>query len=393
MKSNKGFFIFFVALFVIFGGIKASAATNEDIINSRTSAYRKYADISTPKIVTPTVLEIPISNDLSFERNSFSVFDETNKKFQPSIFLKKTTEASVSIFINSYGNVTLGLNKLTDSSDATYIDIPIVNDGLNTVQITILSDEAITSDTLSIILDNYVALPKTISIKTENGDVLRTILAETPMYSQVVHFPSATSKKWIVNLAYGQPLRITEIKLIDKNQYQKDTNSLRFLAQPDHNYRVFMDPDRTVAISLAEAGNLYDNLGVLDGILLSIKDNPSYVIADTDADGIPDIRDNCVYIPNKDQEDLNSNGRGDVCDDFDKDGVINSKDNCEDIPNYNQQDTDGDDIGDACDGVESRMTEKYKWLPWLGIGTAGFVVAGLFVIAVVSMVKKKEDNL
>ena len=77
---------------------------------------------------------------------------------------------------------------------------------------------------------------------------------------------------------------------------------------------------------------------------------------------------------------MDGNGRGDACDDFDRDGVINSKDNCPNNPNRNQLDTDGDGIGDVCDREESRVTERYPWLPWLGIGFVALVLLGLFVM-------------
>jgi hypothetical protein len=45
---------------------------------------------------------------------------------------------------------------------------------------------------------------------------------------------------------------------------------------------------------------------------------------DTDGDGVPDSRDNCVKVANPDQADLDHDGRGDVCDaDIDGDGFSN----------------------------------------------------------------------
>lgn len=48
-------------------------------------------------------------------------------------------------------------------------------------------------------------------------------------------------------------------------------------------------------------------------------------------------------------------------------------------------------IGDVCDKEESRVTEKYPWLPMAGIGFAGLVLAVLFTITAQSMFKNKPE--
>jgi len=60
-------------------------------------------------------------------------------------------------------------------------------------------------------------------------------------------------------------------------------------------------------------------------------------IDDFDCDVILNNLDNCPYIPNPDQTDLDNDTHGDVCD------------NCPNISNPFQTDTDSDDEGDACD--------------------------------------------
>lgn len=86
--------------------------------------------------------------------------------------------------------------------------------------------------------------------------------------------------------------------------------------------------------------------------------DPASCAADADGDGIPDGTDNCPADVNSDQEDLDNDGAGDVCDtDTDGDGIDNVDflgqplDNCPLVANADQADTDGDGIGDACDAV------------------------------------------
>ncbi|XP_029684485.1 cartilage oligomeric matrix protein [Takifugu rubripes] len=94
---------------------------------------------------------------------------------------------------------------------------------------------------------------------------------------------------------------------------------------------------------------------------------------DADGDGIPNTQDNCVLVPNMDQRNVDEDDFGDACDncpgvknddqrdtdvdkfgdecdeDIDGDGILNHLDNCKRVPNVDQKDRDGDKVGDACD--------------------------------------------
>ena len=146
------------------------------------------------------------------------------------------------------------------------------------------------------------------------------------------------------------------------------------------------DTKQNIHIPAGEVGNLAYAKDALKLSNIVSQPNPTYRIADSDSDGVPDVQDNCVSVANPDQADVNNNGRGDACDDYDFDGVINAQDNCPNNPNANQADTDGDGIGDVCDPDESRLTEKYTWIPWVGIGFAALVVLGLFALTMRSAV-------
>lgn len=71
---------------------------------------------------------------------------------------------------------------------------------------------------------------------------------------------------------------------------------------------------------------------------------------DDDADGIPDVSDNCRTARNPSQKRTQDPVAGDACvTDRDGDGVVDGRDNCSAAANPGQENLDGDSLGDVCD--------------------------------------------
>ena len=83
-------------------------------------------------------------------------------------------------------------------------------------------------------------------------------------------------------------------------------------------------------------------------LLVPLAANAQDNLKDTDGDGIPDVLDNCVTVPNRDQKDSDNDGVGDACDaDINKDGKVNAIDLSLLRQNYGKPGPVGDLDGDG----------------------------------------------
>ncbi|MDQ5938867.1 MAG: hypothetical protein QG603_682 [Patescibacteria group bacterium] len=388
MFKLKVKFLLFLGV-VVPGIVIAQANVNNFPANNNLdlSAYRQVKGLGDLGISVPTVVEVPFS-ERYLNRSSFTVVDQITQTALPYYFKQETLANKPYYSINTVPYIN-GSYNMVDNNSSTHAEFSLTNQETAVAVVNLQSSKEVTSSALTVLLDKNVALPTAVDVFAMVEGNYKLVLAKTNMLQSTVRFPETTAKNWRVTFYYVQPLRINELYLVQNNPELTSQQAIRFLAQPKANYLIYFDPDRAVVSQTSEAGNLSSNEDVLLWQQVTTTRNPQYVNADVDADGVFDYLDNCVSVYNPDQIDVNKNGRGDTCDDFDKDNISNDKDNCPNNPNYNQRDIDGDGIGDACDTEESRVTEKYKWIPWLGIVFAFVVVIVLFVITLKS---KKTDN-
>ncbi len=372
-----------VMLIILSGGQLAEAQVSNaplpDAFRPQT-AFRFYQDL-TPVIAVPTVMEALIVGE-PLARPEAAVWDMATSQLEPHFFNRQVEIKSAPLTITTTPAVPTPAD-LLDGQIETSVDFLLLESENGRAEIYLNAVKPFTSSSLSLILAPHVALPTTVEIKAVVNGQERVVVASRRLPGPTIDFPATAAAAWRIAFTYSQPLRLAELLLRQDDAENLVRQGVRFLAQPGHSYRVYFDADRPVPHSLGdESANLAGAQEVLEFSPQTVLPNPEYIIADVDGDQVPDIFDNCVLVSNPDQVDLNQSGRGDACEDFDQDGVPNSVDNCPSRPNGQQSDIDGDGVGDACDGEESRLTERYAWIPWAGIGFAAAVIIGLLVLTI-----------
>lgn len=367
-------FVLICLSFAFFANVNAQVNTSE--FNGE--AFQKIIAVPVTGIIVPTVVELPVTPNQVSQPN-FAVVQNSDGKAIPYYWRKASQTIYVPwyVTVEGYG----ALPALTDTNSNTHAAFPLPSEGIGKIKMRAQANVVTTISALTFDFQKNVQLPSRIEIEmvTPNGGTQR-VLAETIMTSSRVVFPEVTTSNLMITLSYDQPLRINELSFGQENPATKINAGLRFLAQPNESYTVFINPDRSVNTPVSEGGDLRSLIGVIMLAPGQISNNQLYKPFDSDRDGIPSDRDNCQAITNPNQSDVNSNGVGDECDDYDRDDVINSIDNCPDLPNSAQMDTDADGLGDECDDEESRLTEKYQWILWAGLGIGFFTLILLFAI-------------
>lgn len=357
--------------------------------------FRNVSQIEFPAVTTPAVVRLDVPNILN--SNLSYVYERETGLWPGKVLHTEIMEQQI-IANCVYGQSQIPVGELTptemggdctsliDDNQSTHLDVQALPAEPNWYSVFVLNTGgAELVNGVQLVFDEYSSKEATVSVSASvMGIGLKELVITRALSANgTLTFPSTPVGSLQIKMFHSQPLRIKEIKVMTVGG-ATTANTIFFLAQPGRTYELYANPEGTPAVRTQEPASV-DFMPKVNAKLVGLQLNDGsftganqlYQPADTDADGIVNLEDNCPDISNPDQEDVNQNGVGDVCDDFDADGVLNSTDNCSDVPNRTQLDTDGDGIGDECDLEESRLTEKYTWIPWMAFAFAGVVLLGM----------------
>lgn len=364
---------------LFFGASTYAATSQSSVFTDDVGEYSSYRTMS-PIEVPPLDVATFVSFTVRYVEASFgAVFDVTTQKSVPIDLLALDTVPQPRI---GFTGITPSgeLKMLSDRRAVGEVSFPLPSSKIGQTTIELQYDNLYTADTLQITFGQNSPRPNSVSVSVQQNGGTEIVLTNVTLRPDgSLSFPSTTSQRWEIALNYTQPMRITEMELTGSGY--NAVYDVRFSAIPGRSYVWLTNPskefypivDRTLSVS---GTPLVVPLG-------APRPSTLYREIDSDADGVTDEEDNC-YLSNPDQEDLNDNEVGDACDDFDGDRVLNARDNCPEDANRSQRDEDVDGIGDACDDAESRFTEQFPWIPWVGIGLAIVVLIGMSFVMVKS---------
>lgn len=390
-------------------GALLPTATFAEEVSSDVGRFRYFAPLSVPLLAAPSVVEVPFDPS---RQNGYGVYDITIGEFVYSQVRTENVQAARAGFRVEVAGRDIG-DILADNTSATgltlYPEDRVISTSSEHVNVqTAVSSDGSRETTVEVrgnpiegsrgstaeltfssgtpVRVDHIALQYAYASRSIDGMALyarvdgemRLIIPQQSTDGRNVRFPSMVTDMLKLRLTYTNLVRITEIDLAAVQEVGYEARGVRFLAYPGHAYRMYVNNDqRTYAVTPGSVDML--SVDAEMGMVGGVEPNPDFGKQDDDRDGVAEGADNCPTVANTDQADTKPGGLGDACEDWDLDGVMNGVDNCPEVYTTTQIDTDVDGVGDACDFYESRLLEQYPWLPGLGIGIVGVLLAALTV--------------
>lgn len=317
-----------------------------------TSLFKTVYVIESQNVQQPIIAEIQNVTTSS----GYAIVDNEGTIIPSQVKREKTSIAPLSV--TACTTTCTPAPALSDNTTGTTFDFPLSTTGTHVGKISIVYTEPVTTNSIVFATTNDSYIPNAFSLVIDGKHILNSISGNRAF------FPMMTAKRIDIEFTYEQPIRFTEVGV---GANFEEVNTIRFVYEPGKTYQLFTAASGYGTAVPRPSIDLFNQTRVRAVMLGTGMNNSAYKEPDTDKDTIVDSKDNCPYVANKEQIDSDANGAGDACEDYDFDGVATYQDNCPKIANADQKDTDQDSKGDVCDGEESRLTEKFPWLPWMAV--------------------------
>ncbi len=365
MKRNE--YKLFLAIFIILSSITFVASMNVweydyvSKIKVNCEEYKGYTRFELPDEYN--LLESPKSY-MDIENFIYRTYNEEHYVKIDNWFVKQIE-----------GHDTSEVEKIFDNNYETYL----IDENKN--KIDFVFELPVSSEVDKISVDLRDSSIEGLKIYDKSGkEISFTLNVEDFHYELFLDEPSYTSQLEFV-IDYKDIIKIKEIVFFNLETYEEKSYAYIHVDNDCMNEHMFYFG--RYGKSNSKSGS--KSLPVEFDVSIETFRNSLYN-SDFDKDTIVNDNDNCLYVSNKDQKDINYNNIGDACEDEDNDGVVNSMDNC--INNYNkdQLDNDKDGIGNVCDESDGRFFEENKYLVFIFAG----MIAVIFLIIAIVVMKSRD---
>lgn len=341
------------------------------------SSYTTVAPVTQLPVSQPSVVEI---NNLSRQANYALVDSHGDAVPQQFRVITRSTLVPPESVLGCMSTCS-DARTLVDGDESTTFDFPLMSQGTQKGSIKIVYAKPLTTDSVVFRTTSDSYMPNAFTLVIDGKPILNTIEGGS------AKFPMMSAKTVEISFTYTQPIRFTEVG-VGLVKEEVVTSSVRFVYLPKETYRLYADSPLGREMLPTPPIDLFSKKAEHEVTVLAPSSNGFYKEKDSDGDGVANSLDNCPSVANTNQSDGNTNGAGDACDDYDYDGVMTASDNCPTVVNPDQRDIDKDGVGDACDTEESRLTEKYAWMPWVVFALVFCVIVGMGY----EMVQMKKNN-
>jgi hypothetical protein len=357
---------------LFFGVTQAVQAETPDL-----TRFSKIYDLQVTGIVTPKVIRFQTTDYLG----RFGVLQDEDGEIVPHRIIhrsEKLKKQKLTIAVHTNTAFEGSPQYLVDGKmDTEFTFVPEKN---ATSKVLLEFPELTLVSGILMHLADGVIPPKQVSIqgKFSMESEIFTPIINNFRFSTRVPFPTVKVKALELSFATSHFFRVSEIEILEPSKIEiEEKEDLIFFAKEGASYRFYAQP---VFGQKSYATSHYQPLSVDTKTpsfsLSKVTLNPDFD-NDFDDDGISDEIDLCPQVKDKTNQDVDQNGRGDVCEDPDQDRVFSHQDNCPFVYNPRQLDIDQDSEGDACDEEENRLTEQSDFWVLGGFGVAVLVLLWL----------------